>query len=95
MKKEENKHKVKEKIEDLSRQILELKTQVVEASLMDSLNKLISELEKTRDLIQKKYDVMEASGEREWSKLEKNIYTDLESFNTAYKKAGAIFKPRQ
>ena len=72
-----------------------MKTQVVEASLMDSLNKLISELEKTRDLIQKKYDVMEASGEREWSKLEKNIYSDLESFNTAYKKAGAIFKPRQ
>ena len=93
MKQEEHKLNVKEKITDLSRQILELKNQVVDASLKDSLDSLISELEKTRDLIQKKYDKMEASGERNWTKLEKNIYSDLESFNKVYKKAGALFKP--
>jgi hypothetical protein len=95
MKQEDNKLQIKEKIEDLNRQVLELKNQVVEPSVKNSFDSLISDMEKTRDLIQKKYDNMEASGEDEWTKLEKNIFNDVESFDKAYKKAGALFKPRQ
>lgn len=94
MNQEEYRLKLKEKIEDFTRQIMELKTQVVDASIKESFDSLITEMEKTRDLIQKRYDTMEASGESEWTKLEKNIYTDIESFNEAYRKAGSLFKPR-
>ena len=95
MKQEDNRLQIKEKIEDLNRQVLDLKNQVVEASVKDSFDSLISELEDTRDQIQKKYDSMDASGENEWTKLEKNIYNDVESFDKAYRRAGALFKPRQ
>ncbi len=91
----QEKTKVKETIEVFNRQILELKSQVVSPSMKNSYDSLISELEKTRDLIQEKYDTMQASGESNWTKLEKNIYSDVESFNNAYKKAGALFKPRR
>lgn len=87
--------KIKETIKEFNSQILELKTQVVSPSMTDSYDSLISELEKARDLIQEKYDTMQASGESNWTKLEKNIYSDVKSFNNAYKKAGALFKPRQ
>jgi hypothetical protein len=73
---------------------MELKTQVAVASIKESFDSLITEMEKTRDLIRKRYDTMKASGENEWTKLEKNIYTDMESFNEAYTKAGSLFKPR-
>jgi len=94
MKHEDYRLQIKEKIEDLNKQVMELKNQVVEEKVKDSFDSLISEMENTRDLIQKKYDSMKASGEEEWTKLEKNIYNDIESFDNAYKKAGALFKPR-
>jgi hypothetical protein len=69
---------------------MELKTQVAVASIKESFDSLITEMEKTRDLIRKRYDTMKASGENEWT----NIYTDMESFIEAYTKAGSLFKPR-
>ena len=95
MKQEEHKLQIKEKIDDFNRQLLELKNQVVDASVKDAFDSLIVQMEKTRDQIQKKYNTMEASGENEWTKLENNIYTDMESFDKAYKKAGALFKPQR
>lgn len=91
----QEKTKLKETIEEFNRQIQELKTQDVSPSMKNSYDSLISELEKTRDQIQEKYDTMQASGESNWTMLEKNIYSDVESFNNAYKNAGALFKPRQ
>jgi predicted RNA-binding protein with RPS1 domain len=95
MKQEEQKQQIKEKLEGLNRQIHQLKVQVVDASVKDSYDRLIRELEEKRDRIREKYDQMEGSAEEDWSKLDKNIYADLESFNTSFKKAGALFKPRQ
>jgi len=63
--------------------------------ITDSYDQLIRELEETRDQIRNKYKEMESSGEEDWTRLDKNIYTDMESFNSAFKKAGALFKPRQ
>lgn len=95
MKQEEFKQQIKEKINGLTEQIQKLKIQVVDASVKDSYDQLIQELEETRDQIRKKYQDMESSGEEDWTRLDKNIYTDMESFNSAFKKAGALFKPRQ
>lgn len=95
MNQEELKQQIREKIDGMTRQINQLKIQVVDASVKDSYDLLIRELEETRDLARKKYRDMESSGEEEWSKLEQHIYTDLETFTSAFKKAGALFKPRQ
>lgn len=95
MKQEELKQQIREKIDGLTEQIRRLKLQVVDASVKDSYERLIQELEETRDQIRKKYEEMESSGKEDWSRLDKNIYTDMETFNSAFKKAGALFKPRQ
>jgi predicted RNA-binding protein with RPS1 domain len=95
MKQEELKQQIKEKIDDLTNQIQKLKIQVVDSSGKGSYEKLIQELEETRNVILNKYEEMKSSGEEDWSKLDKNIFADMESFNNAYKKAGALFKPRQ
>lgn len=95
MKQEELKQKIKEKIDGLNTQIHQLRIQVVDASVKDSYDKIIRELEVKRDLMKRKYEEMESSGEEDWSKLDKNIYADMESFNKSFKKAGALFKPRQ
>ena len=63
--------------------------------ITDSYDQLIRELEETRDQIRNKYKEMESSGEEDWTRLDKNIYADMESFNSAFKKAGVLFKPRQ
>lgn len=92
---QEYKLKIKEKIQKISAQIEELKYQVVEASLKDKFEALIRELEETKDRIQVRYDEMEESGKEEWDKLDKNLYGDLESFESAFKKAGSMFKPKK
>jgi hypothetical protein len=95
MKQEELKKQIKEKIDSLDDRIYQLKSQAVNVSRMDTYKQHIKGLEETRDLIRKKYEEMESSGKEEWTRLDKNIYADLESFNTAFKEAGALFKPRQ
>lgn len=95
MTQEELKQQIREKIYGLTEQIQKLKVQVVDASVKDSYDQLIHELEETRDQIRYKYKKMESSGEEDWTRLDKNIYADMESFNNAFKKAGALFKPRQ
>lgn len=95
MTQKELKQQIRDKINGLTEQIQKLKIQVVDASERDSYDQLIRELEETRDQIRNKYTEMESSGEEDWTKLDKNIYADIESFNSAFKKAGALFKPRQ
>jgi len=95
MKQEELKQQIKEKIDGLNEQIHQLRIQVVDASVKDSYDEIIRELEVKRDMMKKKYKEMESSGEQDWSKLDKNIYADLESFNKSFKKAGALFNPAQ
>jgi len=89
----EYKKKVKNKIEEISAQIQNLRYQVVEASLKNEFEALIRELEGIRDRIQAQYDEMEESGEEQWNKVDKNIYADVKSSDTAFKKAGSMFKP--
>jgi predicted nucleic acid-binding Zn-ribbon protein len=85
----------KQKINEMTTQINQLKIQVVDQSLKEQYQDLIRQLEQIRDRIQGNYEQMDdSSDDKEWSEFNSNIYTDLQSFDTAFKKAGAMFRPQ-
>ena len=86
--------KVKDKLNEISTKIEEIKSKTLDdESMQSAFDELVDQMQRIRDQIQEKYDDMRASGKDNWEEFNSNIYQDLESFNEAFKKAGAIFRP--
>lgn len=91
-----NTHK---KVDDINYKIDEL-SEILSSEADDvvknKMKSVITELEDIRDKIHSKYkEINESKGDNreKLTEMEKNIFTDIRSFDNAFKKAGEIFKP--
>ena len=90
-----NKNKQREealnKLTQMSAQIDELKMQTVKSSLKEKYDKLIKHMEYIMSEARSEFDRTDESGKEDWSGFDRNIFRNLETFNRAYRKAGAMF----
>ncbi|MFO7924507.1 MAG: hypothetical protein R6U58_12530 [Bacteroidales bacterium] len=97
MEKEELLKRTYQEIEDINKRIAELNDRIKDEKTDASREKtksVIKKLEEIRDKIRSHYVKLDRTGGGETkniTKIEKNIYTDIRSFEDAFKNAGRIF----
>lgn len=87
MKREETLNKLKQ----MSAQIDELKMQTVKSTLKEQYAKLIRQMENIMAEARTEFESADQSGKEDWSGFDGNIFRNLESFDKAYREAGAMF----
>jgi hypothetical protein len=91
---------IQQKIAETERKLKELQYEVENSdqkevtneakSALDELSKLNNEIKELHDKMAK----IKVTDELQYSEAEKNIYNSIDSFNTAFNKAGSLFSPR-
>lgn len=90
-----SKRKAENTIEELDFKIQQLKTKQVDDKQKPELEKKLKRLTELRDSVRERYEKTEESeDENRWDEFEKQIFTDIESFNNAYTDAGRMFDPK-
>lgn len=90
--------KTKQKIDEIKENISQLKEKANENKSQDlkkQSNKLIGELEEISEDIQKQYSSLglpENQSDQKVTEIEKNIYNGIQSFDSAFSRAGSIFQ---
>jgi uncharacterized protein YoxC len=93
MSKNDWKGKIKQKLDEINRKIDLLKTEDLhDTTLKDQVEGLIRKLETIRNDIKEKYAEADTEREDVWERMEKDIYSDFESFDEAFRKAGTLFR---
>jgi DNA repair exonuclease SbcCD ATPase subunit len=93
MNQEQYKEKLRNQLKELTDKLDQLKHQVVDTSLKDEYESHIQKMEQIIQKMGEQYEQTEQSVDEKWDKLNTNMYRDVESFNNAFRKAGALFKP--
>ena len=92
--------KTKQKIEDINSKIKEVKKQVEEntnEAIQEQSENILNELNEINEKIQKEYSSLslpENQSKPKVSEMEKNIFNSIDSFDSAFERAGSIFKTK-
>lgn len=95
--KEELLKNTKQKIDEITAKYIEFKDRVsvnTKHEIKEQANQTLDQLEEMKKDIQNQYNKlvkMEKESEATWSELEKNIYSSIDSFNSAFSRAGKLF----
>lgn len=81
------------KIEELNFKIQQMKSRNVDEDVRKQYEKALSEMKEIRDRVLDKFNKNDRSEElNKWDAFDKQIYTDIESFDAAYTKAGGFLR---
>jgi len=100
MKKEELILKTKQKIDEVNEKVEEVKEKVeknTNEAIQEQSEKILKELNEISESIQKEYTKLglpENQNEKNISEMEKNIYNSIHSFDSAFERAGSLFKTK-
>ncbi len=97
---QEFKLEINRKINEVNAKIADVRKRYASTESSEVQNELLSilnHLESTRNNLILQYERIDKLGstEKEFSELEKDIYTNLETFDSAFSKAGTIVKSRK
>lgn len=98
MEKEELILKTKQKIDEIQDKVKEVKEKVeknTNEAIQEQSESILNELNQISDKIQKEYSNLslpENQSKPKVSEMEKNIYNSINSFDSAFERAGSIFK---
>lgn len=98
MEKEELILKTKQKLDEIQDKIKNIKEKVEQNTndaIQEKSKNILNELEELGEKIQKQYSTLgmpENQTKPHITEMEKNIYNSIESFDSAFERAGSIFK---
>ena len=91
MKVNKQREEIPNKLKQMSAQIDEMKMLTVKSSLKEQHETRIKQMDKIMEEARTEFDQADQSGKKDWSGFDQKIFRNLESFNRAYRKAGAMF----
>jgi uncharacterized protein YoxC len=100
MEKEELILKTKQKIDEIQDKVKEVKEKVeknTNEAIQEQSENILNELNQISEKIQKDYSSLglpENQSKPKVSEMEKNIYNSIDSFDSAFERAGSIFKTK-
>lgn len=81
------------KIEELNFKIQQMKSRNVDEEVREQYEEALSEMKEIRDKVLEKFNAYDHSEDiNKWDTFDKQIYTDIESFDEAYTKAGGFLR---
>ncbi|MFO7843643.1 MAG: hypothetical protein R6V16_07505 [Bacteroidales bacterium] len=100
MEKEELILMTKQKIDEINHKVKEIKDKVEKSTneeIQEKSNNILEELNEINEKIQKEYAGLsspENQSKSKISEMEKNIYNSIQSFDSAFERAGSLFKTK-
>ncbi|MFO7828422.1 MAG: hypothetical protein R6V23_07375 [Bacteroidales bacterium] len=100
MEKEELILKTKQKIDEINNKVKEVKDKVeknTNEGIQEQSENILKELNEINEKIQKEYTSLslpENQSKSKISEMEMNIYNSIQSFNSAFERAGSIFRTK-
>lgn len=87
------KRQAENKIEELNFKIQQMKSRNVDESARKEYETALSEMREIRDRVLEKFNDYDQSPDiNKWDTFDKQIYSDMESFDEAYTKAGGFLR---
>ncbi len=81
------------KIEELNFKIQQMKSRNVDEEVREQYEEALSEMKEIRDKVLEKFNEYDHSEDIDkWDTFDKQIYTDMESFDEAYTQAGGFLR---